>query len=207
MICGLVGRFESHLQNVQEIVGTKADVTVLATLNALMLPTQTLFVADTFVNEDPSAEELAEIAAMAVQTVRRFGVPPKVAFVSHSMFGSSERASARKMRAARQLFAARMPGVECDGDMRGDAALSEEIRRTYLPQTTLAGAANLLIMPNLDSANILFNVLKETGGRGITIGPMLLGAARPIHVLEPSSTVRRIVNMTAIAAVEAAMEK
>jgi malate dehydrogenase (oxaloacetate-decarboxylating)(NADP+) len=207
MICGLVGRFDGHLEHVREVIGQKRGASCFAALNALMLPEQTLFLADTFVNDDPPADQLAEIAAMAAETVRSFGLPPKVAFVSHSMFGSSDRPSARKMRAAHSLFAAMAPDVEADGELHGDAALSEEIRRSFLPQTTLKGAANILILPNLDAANILFNVLKVTGGHGITIGPILLGAARPAHILTPSSTVRRIVNMTAVAAVEAGTDR
>jgi len=203
MICGLVGRFDGHLEHVREVTGLASGVSTFAALNALMLPERTLFLTDTFVNDDPSSEELAEIARMAADTVKSFGIPPKVAFVSHSMFGSSDRPSARKMRRARELFAARCPDVESDGEMHGDAALSEDIRKAMLPQTALAGPANLLVLPNLDAANILFNVLKVTGGRGITVGPMLLGAAAAVHILTPSATVRRIVNMTAVAVVEA----
>ena len=154
---------------------------------------------------EPSAEELADIALMAAAEVRRFGLPPKVAFVSHSIFGSSSRASAKRMRAAHVLFKERAPAdVESDGEMDGDAALSESVRRGYLPETTLRGSANLLVLPNLDAANILFNVLKMTGGGGVTVGPMLLGAAKPAHILTSSSTVRRIVNMTALAVADAA---
>ncbi len=202
MICGMVGRFESHLEHVSDLIGLKAGVQNFATLNALMLEQHTLFITDTFVNEDPSAEQLAEIAAMAAEEMRRFGLPPKVAFLSHSMFGSSKRASAQKMRRARELFVQHAPDVECDGEMHGDAALSETVRATFLPDSTLKGAANLLVLPNLDSANILFNVLKITSGQGVTVGPMLLGAARPVHILTPSATVRRIVNMTALAVAE-----
>jgi malate dehydrogenase (oxaloacetate-decarboxylating)(NADP+) len=172
-------------------------------MNALMLDKHTLFIADTFVNDDPDAQQLAEIAVMAADEVRRFGIPPKVAFVSHSMYGSSKRASAVKMRAARDLFVQRMPGVEADGEMQGDAALSEEVRRSFLPEATLSGSANVLICPNLDAANILFNVLKMTGGQGVTVGPILLGAAAPVHILTPSATVRRVVNLTALAVTEA----
>ncbi|HVE49185.1 MAG TPA: NADP-dependent malic enzyme [Casimicrobiaceae bacterium] len=203
MICGLVGRYDGHLEHVREVAGLAQGATTFAALNALMLPERTLFVTDTFVNDDPSAEALAEIARMAAETVQSFGVPPKVAFVSHSMFGSSDRPSARKMRRAHELFTAQCPEIESDGEMHGDAALSEDIRKAMLPQTTLSGSANLLVMPNLDAANILFNVLKVTGGRGITVGPILLGAGAPIHILTPSATVRRIVNMTAVAVVEA----
>jgi malate dehydrogenase (oxaloacetate-decarboxylating)(NADP+) len=207
LICGLVGRFDGHLEHVRDVIGLKRGTSCFATVNALMLPEQTLFITDTFVNDDPPAEQLAEIAGMAAETVRRFGVPPKVAFASHSSFGSSNRPSARKMRAAHQLFAASSPDVECDGEMHGDAALSEDIRKAFLPQTTLKGAANILVMPSLDAANILFNVLKVTLGHGVTVGPILLGAARPVHILTPSSTVRRVVNMTAIATVEAGAER
>jgi malate dehydrogenase (oxaloacetate-decarboxylating)(NADP+) len=164
-----------------------------------MLPQHTLFITDTFVNDDPSAEQLAEIAAMAAEEVRRFGLPPKVAFVSHSMFGSSKRPSALKMRRARELFAQLAPDVECDGEMHGDAALSESVRAAFLPDSTLKGSANLLVLPSLDAANILFNVLKISCGQGVTVGPILLGAAAPVHILNPSATVRRIVNMTALA--------
>jgi len=207
LLCGLVGRFDVHLGHVRDVIGLKPGATTYAALNALMLPEHTIFVTDTFVNEEPSAEALAEIAAMAAVEVRRFGLPPKVAFLSHSMFGSSDRPSARRMRRARELFAQACPDVECDGELHGDAALSEDIRRTFLPDTTLEGVANVLVMPNLDAANILFNVLKVTGGKGITVGPILLGAAAAVHILTPSSTVRRIVNMTALAALEAGQRK
>ncbi len=199
MLCGLHGRFDVHLEHIRDIIGTSRGAPGFATLNALMLEKQTLFIADTFVNEDPSAELLASIAVMAVEEVKRFGLPPKVAFLSHSNYGSSNRASARKMRLARDLFAAMAPEVECDGEMHGDAALSETIRGVSLTESTLHGEANILICPNLDAANILFNVLKVTGGHGVTVGPMLLGAAATAHVLTPSATVRRVVNMTALA--------
>jgi malate dehydrogenase (oxaloacetate-decarboxylating)(NADP+) len=203
MLCGLVGRFEAHLGHVRDIIGLQPGVSTLGTMNAVMLPEHTLFITDTFVNENPSAEELAEIARLAAIEIRRFGIPPRVAFVSHSMFGSSDRQSALKMRAARDLFAASMPDVPCDGEMHGDAALSEEVRSSFLDDSTLTGNANLLVMPNLDAANILFNVLKMTSGKGITVGPILLGAAGSAHVLNAQSTVRRIVNMTALAAADA----
>jgi malate dehydrogenase (oxaloacetate-decarboxylating)(NADP+) len=204
MLCGLVGRFDHHLEHVRSVIGLKPGARTLATLNAVMLPQHTLFLTDTFVNEEPSAEELADIALTAAAEVQRFGIPPRVAFLSHSVFGSSQRASARRMRAARDLFVARAPHIPCDGEMQGDAALSESVRRGYLPGTSLTGEANLLVMPNLDAANILFNVLKMTGGHGITIGPLLLGAAKAAHVLTPSATVRRVVNMTALAAADLA---
>ncbi|HLS56871.1 MAG TPA: NADP-dependent malic enzyme [Zeimonas sp.] len=203
MLCGLVGRYEAHLEHVEALIGHRAGVPCLAALNALMLDKHTLFIADTFVNEDPSAEQLAGIALMAAEEVRRFGLPPKVAFVSHSSFGSSQRASARKMRAASELFRVLAPDIEADGEMPGDAALSEEVRSRFLMSSTLTGTANVLVLPNLDAANILFNVLKTTGGQGVTVGPILLGAARPVHILTPSATVRRVLNMTALAVAHA----
>ena len=204
MLCGLVGRFEAHLDHVRQVIGLKAGARTLATMNALMLDAHTLFLADTFVNEEPSAEELADIALMAAAEVRRFGMPAKVAFLSHSMYGSSPRASARRMRAARDLFVQRAPEIDCDGELQGDAALSESIRSSFLSDATLKGAANLLVCPNLDAANILFNVLKITASHGVTIGPILLGAAAPAHILTPSATMRRLVNMTALAVADAA---
>ena len=204
MLCGLVGRFDGHLEHVRNVIGLERGARTFATVNALMLPNHTLCIADTFVNEEPSAEELADIALMAATEMQRFGIPPKVAFLSHSIFGSSQRASAKRMRAARDLFVQRAPHIECDGEMHGDAALSESVRQGYLPDSTLKGSANLLMLPNLDAANILFNVLKMTGGQGVTVGPVLLGAAQPAHVLTPSATVRRVVNMTALAVADVA---
>ena len=199
MLCGLVGRYEQHLDHVRDVIGMRSDARHFAALNALMLDEYTLFIADTFVNEDPDAETLAEIAVMSAEAVTQFGLVPRVAFLSHSMYGSSTRASARKMRAARDLFVQRRPDVQADGEIQGDAALSEEVRTSFLPASTLRGAANVLICPNLDAANILFNVLKMTGGHGITVGPILLGAGASAHILTPSATVRRVVNMTALA--------
>ena len=203
MLCGLVGRFDNHLTHVQDVLGLKKGVREFATVNAVMLDSGTLFIADTYINEDPTAEELAEIAKMAADEVARFGLPPKVAFLSHSNYGSSTRASARKMRAARDIFAAANPGIECDGEMHGDAALDESVRHRTLLETSLHGEANVLICPNLDAANILFNVLKTTSGHGTTIGPILMGSAASAHILTPSATVRRVVNMTALAAAQA----
>jgi malate dehydrogenase (oxaloacetate-decarboxylating)(NADP+) len=198
MLCGLVGRFEGHLEHVQEVIGPRAGEQVYATLNALMLPKHTLFVTDTYVNEDPSAEQLAQIAVMATNAVRYFGLEPRVAFLSHSTYGSSKRPSALKMRAARDLFIKRMPDVPADGEMHGDVAFDESLRSTLMPESTLTGSANVLVLPNLDSANILFNVLKMTGGQGVTVGPILLGVNAAAHILTPSATVRRVVNMTAL---------
>ena len=204
LLCGLVGRYDNHLEHVRDIIGLKKGAPGFAALNALMLDKQTLFIADTYINEDPDAEQLASIALMAAEEVQRFGLPPKVAFLSHSNYGSSNRPSARKMRTARELFARMAPDIESDGELHGDAALSESVREASLMDSTLHGEANVLICPNLDAANILFNVLKTTGGHGVTIGPILLGAAASAHILTPSSTVRRVVKMTALAAANAA---
>ena len=203
MICGTLGRFDVHFQHVSDIIGKEPHAPCMAALNALIAGGRTLFIADTYINSDPGPELLSSIARLAVQEVRNFGLPPKVAFLSHSNFGSSTRPSALKMRAARDLFRQQMPDVECDGEMHGDAALSPELRARSVPDSTLSGEANLLICPSLDTANILFNVLKTTDGNGVTIGPILLGAAAPVHVLTPSATVRRLINMTALAVAEA----
>ena len=203
MLCGLVGRFDSHLKILSQLMERKPGVRSFAALNALNLDSGTLFIADTHVNEDPSAEELARIALMAAEEIRRFGLPPKVAFLSHSNFGSSDRASARKMREARNLFKELAPDIECDGEMHGDSALSAKIRASAMPDTTLSGEANLLICPNLDAANILYNVLKMTGAGGVTVGPILLGGSKPAHVLTSSATMRRVLNMTALAVADA----
>ncbi len=203
MLCGLHGRFDVHLDHVRDVIGARKGASGFAALNALMMEKRTLFIADTFVNEDPEAEQLAGIAMMAAEEVRRFGLPPKVAFLSHSMYGSSSRKSALKMRQAYESFRQLAPDVECDGELHGDAALSEDMRHAALMDSELRGEANVLICPNLDAANILFNVLKMTGGHGVTVGPILLGAAASVHVLTPSSTVRRVVNMTALAVANA----
>ncbi len=204
LLCGTVGRYDNHLEHVRRVIGLKPGVSEFAAMNALLLQSRTLFIADTFVNDEPSAEQLAQIASMASDELRRFGLQPKVAFVSHSMFGSSSRPAARRMREAAELFRKLEPDVDCEGEIHGDGALSEEIRRSFLPTSTMTGAANLMLLPNLDAANILFNVLKITSSHGVTIGPVLLGAAKPVHILTPASTTRRIVNMTALAVADAA---
>jgi malate dehydrogenase (oxaloacetate-decarboxylating)(NADP+) len=204
LLTGLVGRFDAHLEHVRDVIGLRPGAKTFAAMNAVLLENRTLFIADTFVNEEPDAASLAEIALMAADEVRRFGIPPKVAFVSHSMYGSSKRSSARRMREATELFKHLAPDVECDGELHGDAALSEDIRERFLPDGPLRGEANVLVLPNLDAANILFNVLKVVGGHGVTVGPILLGAARAAHILTPSATMRRVVNMTALAAAAAA---
>jgi len=204
MICGLVGTFETHLERIHSIIGHAAGVADYATLNALMTDRGPLFIADTYVNDNPTAEQLADIAWHSVKEVQRFGLPAKVAFLSHSSFGSSKRASARKMREARDLFVARHPEIECDGELHGDAALEPGIRATYMADSALTGSTNLLICPNLDSANILYNVLKTTTSGGVTVGPILMGAAATAYILTPAATVRRVLNMTALAVASAA---
>jgi malate dehydrogenase (oxaloacetate-decarboxylating)(NADP+) len=203
MLCGTYGRHKDHLRHVRNVIGLERGASLYAAMNVLLLPRQTLFIADTYVNEDPTAEQLADITIMAAKEVLRFGLTPKVALLSHSNFGTDDSPSALKMARARELIEQRAPDLEVEGEMHGDAALSEEIRNRVYPDSRLHGQANLLIMPNLDAANISFNLLKMTGGEGLTIGPILLGAARPVHILTPSATVRRLVNMTALAAVDA----
>ncbi len=199
MLCGVHGRFDAHLAHIRDVIGLRDGAEDLATLNALMLDKHTIFIADTYVNADPSIEQLARIAQLAAVEVDRFGLTPKVAFLSHSNYGSSRHPSAEKMRLAYERFAQLEPSIECDGEMHGDAALSEVIRKGNLMDSRLRGEANILICPNLDSANILYNVVKTLAGEGVTIGPILMGARAPAHVLTPSSTVRRIFNMTALA--------
>ncbi|WP_462390393.1 NADP-dependent malic enzyme [Acidovorax sp. Q11] len=204
MICGLVGTYETHLERIHSIIGRQDGARDYAALNALMTNRGTLFIADTYVNEDPTAQQLADIAWMSVQEVQRFGLPPKVAFLSHSSYGSSKRASARKMREARDLFVAAHPEIECDGELHGDAALEPNIRNAYMADSTLTDSANLLICPNLDAANILYNVLKTTTSGGVTVGPILMGGAATAYILTPAATVRRVFNMTALAVASAA---
>jgi len=203
LLIGTVGRYHAHLRHVANVLGRRPDTRVFAAMNGLLLPNRTLFIADTYVNEDPSPEEIVDIARMAAEEVSRFGITPKIALLSHSNFGSADSVSARKMRDAQRLLFERHPELEVDGEMHGDAALSEAIRAVVYPQSLLKGEANLLVMPNLDAANISFNLLKVTGGEGITIGPILLGANKPAHILTPTATVRRIVNLTALVAVDA----
>jgi malate dehydrogenase (oxaloacetate-decarboxylating)(NADP+) len=203
LLCGTFGRHKDHLRHINNVIGLKKGAGIYAAMNVLLLPKRTLFVCDTYVNEDPTAEQLAEIAIMAAEEVRRFGITPKVALLSHSNFGTDDSPSAVKMARARDLIEQGAADIEVEGEMHGDAALSEDIRNRVYPDSRLKGQANLLVMPNLDAANISFNLLKMTGGEGLTIGPILLGAAMPVHILTPSTTVRRLVNMTALAAVDA----
>jgi malate dehydrogenase (oxaloacetate-decarboxylating)(NADP+) len=197
MLCGSFGPFSQHLQYLDEVIGRKPGASVYAAMNTLMLPGRQVTLVDTHVNAEPSAAELAEITLMAADELRRFGIRPSVALLSHSNFGTSNRPSAVKMRDALAILRERAPELEIDGEMHGDAALDPEYRRGLMPRTTLSGEANLLVMPNIDAANISYNLLKTAAGNNIAIGPVLLGAARPVHVLTASATVRRLVNMTA----------
>jgi len=203
MLCGTFGTHALHLQYIDQVIGLRPGVKRYAAMNALMLPAHTVFICDTYVTPDPDPESIAEMTLLAAEEVRRFGIVPKVALLSASNFGSVDIASSRKMQRALALLAERAPELEIEGEMHGDAALSEEIRLRVFPGSRLKGAANLLIMPTLDAANIAFNLLKTTAGDGVTIGPILLGAARAVHILTPSASVRRIVNMTALAVVDA----
>jgi malate dehydrogenase (oxaloacetate-decarboxylating)(NADP+) len=203
LLCGVVGRYQNHLVHIENVIGRRAGVAGFAAMNMLLLPKRTVFLCDTYVNPEPTPEQIAEMTLLAAEEVRRFGLVPRVALLSHSNFGSADTPSAVKMRAALVLVEARAEGLEVEGEMHGDAALSPETLSQVFPHARLTGEANLLIMPNLDAANIAFNLLKVTTGQGITIGPILLGAAKPAHILTPTSTVRRIVNMTALAVVDA----
>jgi malate dehydrogenase (oxaloacetate-decarboxylating)(NADP+) len=198
MLCGTFGMHAEHLRYVEQVIGLRPGVRHYAAMNALMLPAGNVFICDTYVAEDPDAEHIAQMTLLAAEEVRRFGITPKVALLSASNFGSTQIASSRKMQRALELIRGLAPDLEIDGEMHGDAALSEEIRLRVFPRTRLRGEANLLVMPTLDAANIAFNLLKSAAGGGVTVGPMLLGTARPVHILTPSATVRRIVNMTAL---------
>jgi malate dehydrogenase (oxaloacetate-decarboxylating)(NADP+) len=203
MLCGTFGAHGQHLQYIDQVIGLKAGARHYAAMNALILPTRTVFLCDTYVTPDPDAEHLAEMTLLAAEEMRRFGLVPKVALLSASSYGSIRIPSARKMQEALKLITERAPDLEIDGEMHGDAALSEEIRLKVFPRTRLKGEANLLIMPTLDAANISFNLLKTAAGGGVTVGPILLGAARPVHIVTPSATVRRMVNMTALVVADA----
>ncbi|HQR55886.1 MAG TPA: NADP-dependent malic enzyme [Burkholderiaceae bacterium] len=204
MLCGTVGSYADHLRYVRTTIGLRPGVNTLAAMQLLILPNRHLFICDTHVNPDPTAEQVAEMTMLAADAVRRFGIAPSVALLSHSNFGSSELPSAQKMRAALELVRARNPDFEVDGEMQADTALSRAVLEGSMPDSPLTQEANLLIMPNVDAANITYNALRVTAGGGITIGAILLGAAQPVHILTPASTVRRIVNMSAVAIVDAA---
>ncbi len=204
MLCGTFGTYALHLHYVDQVIGRREGISAYYAMNGLMLPKQTVFICDTYVNYDPSAEQLVEMTLLAAEEVRRFGLTPKVALLSHSSFGSYDTPSARKMQRAVELLWQRAPELEVEGEMHGDAALSGDVRAQVFPNARLKGEANLLVMPTLDAANIAFNLLKQAAGDGVTIGPILLGTRAPVSILTPTATVRRIVNLTALTAVEAA---
>ncbi len=211
MICGTWGTTAMHLTYIDQVIGkrtggspsTPQDVPVYACMNGLLLPERQVFLVDTHVNADPTAEELTEITVMAAEEMMRFGIQPKAALLSHSNFGSSNLPSALKMRRALELLRIEAPWLEVDGEMHGDVALDGAMRAVVMPNSTLKGNANLLVLPNLDAANIAYNLLKTAAGGNIAIGPVLLGAAKPVHILTASTTVRRIVNMTALTVADA----
>jgi malate dehydrogenase (oxaloacetate-decarboxylating)(NADP+) len=211
LICGTWGSTANHLEYIDQVIGkreggspsTEQDVRIYACMNGLMLPGRQVFLVDTHVNYDPTAEELAEITVMAAEEMLRFGITPKAALLSHSNFGSSNQPSAIKMRNTLALLRAQAPWLEVDGEMHGDIALDAAARVNLMPNTLLHGEANLLVLPNIDAANIAYNLLKTAAGGNIAIGPVLLGAAKPVHILTASTTVRRIVNMTALTVADA----
>jgi malate dehydrogenase (oxaloacetate-decarboxylating)(NADP+) len=203
MICGTWGHNAHHLTYIDQVIGKRPGVNTFAAMNGLMLPGRQVFLVDTHVNYDPTAEQLAEITVMAAEEMRRFGIAPKAALLSHSNFGTSNQPSAIKMREVLELLRRNAPWLEVDGEMHGDVALDAAAREALIPNTTLTGSANLLVMPNIDAANIAYNLLKTAAGGNIAIGPVLLGAAKPVHILTPSTTVRRIVNMTALTVADA----
>jgi malate dehydrogenase (oxaloacetate-decarboxylating)(NADP+) len=199
MICGIVGNSSAHLHYIDEVIGHEAGATVYAAMNALVLPTRQLFIVDTHINYDPTAEELAQITLLAAAEMKSFNITAKVALLSHSNFGTSNQESAVKMRKVLAILREIAPDLEVDGEMHGDSALSDKIRMNIFKDTTLRSEANLLVMPNLDAANISYNLLKQSAGEGIAIGPILLGAAKSVHILTPSATVRRIINLATLA--------
>jgi malate dehydrogenase (oxaloacetate-decarboxylating)(NADP+) len=207
LICGTWGTTALHLHYIDQVIGKRnapeQDVQIYACMNGLMLPGRQIFLVDTHVNYDPTAQELAEITVMAAQEMQRFGFKPKAALLSHSNFGSSNEPSAIKMRDTLAILQTKAPWLEVDGEMHGDIALDGEARKALMPRTSLHGDANLLVLPNIDAANIAYNLLKTAAGGNIAIGPVLLGAAKPVHVLTASTTVRRIVNMTALTVADA----
>jgi len=204
MVCGTYGSHSQHLYYVSNVIGLQPGVENFYAVNMLILPKRTLFIGDTYVNYDPTAEQLAEMTVLAADVVSRFGLTPKIALLSHSSFGTEDTPTSVKMRRTLEILHKRAPQLAVEGEMHGDAALSEEIRAQVFPNSRFKGHANLLVMPTLDAANIAFSLLKTAAGDGLTLGPLLLGADRPVHILTPTATVRRIVNVTALLSVEAA---
>ena len=207
MLCGVIGRTGDHMAAIRSVIGIREDVRTLAVMQMLILPQHQLFIGDTHCNLNPTAEQVADIALLAAAEVRRFGMTPRVALLSHSSFGSSSNPEAQKMREARAIIRKRSPDLAVEGEMRGDAALSQAVLHHEFPDADLEGPANVLVMPNLDAANISYNLLRMAAGQGLTVGGFLLGAAKPAHILTPSSTVRRIVNMAAVAIADAVAER
>ena len=203
LICGTFGRHQLHRYYVKHVIGTAPGASSHYALNLLVLPERTVFIGDTYVNYDPSAEQLVEMTQLAAEEVRRFGITPKVALLSHSSFGTEDTPTSLKMREVLRQLNEQAPELEVEGEMHGDAALDESIRLRGFPNSRLKGQANLLVMPTLDAANISFNLLKSAAGDNLTVGPILLGTAKPVHILTPTATVRRIVNMTALTVVDA----
>ena len=203
MICGTFGTHALHLRYVDQVLGKRDNVSVYAAMNGLILPDRQVVLVDTHINENPTAEQLTEITLLAAAQMWRFGLTPRVALLSHSNFGTSNSESALKMRTALALIKAQAPDLEIEGEIHGDTALDYELLKKMMPDSKLTGSANLLVSPNIDAANIAYNLLKTAAGNGIAIGPVLLGCAKPVHILTPSATVRRIVNMTALCVVDA----
>ncbi|MGA0882637.1 MAG: NADP-dependent malic enzyme, partial [Burkholderiaceae bacterium] len=203
MVCGTFGNHALHLNYVNQVLGLSPDARVFGAMNILMLPGHTVALVDTHVNESPSAEEIAEITLMAADQMKRMGLEPRVALLSHSSFGSSNADSATKLRSALGMIRSRRPDLNVDGEMHGDLALDPAARKAYMPNSTLQGPANLLVFSNLESANISYNLLKTAAGNNVAVGPVLLGCAAPVHIVTPSATVRRLVNMTAVAVLDA----
>ena len=207
MICGTFGNNTMHLHYIDQVLGKRTGVNVYAAMNVLILPERQIILVDTHVNENPTAGQLAEITLLAAEKMRRFGMAPRVALLSHSNFGSSNSESAQKMRTALAIIQEQAPELEVDGEMHGDAALDHDLLKQMMPDSKLKGSANLLVLPNIDAANIAYNLLKTAAGSGVAIGPVMLGCARPVHILTPSATVRRIINMTALCVLDAVEER
>lgn len=202
MICGTNGYYSQHLRVVENVIGRKAGVNNLYAMNVLTLSERTIGLCDTYVNYDPSVEQIFEMTCLAAEELQRFGIVPRVALLSHSSFGTEDSVTARKMRGALALLHERRPDIAAEGEMHGDAALDASIRQQVFPNARMNEDANLLVFPTLDAANIAFNLVKTASGDGMTVGPILLGAAAPVHILTPTATVRRIVNMTALTVVD-----
>lgn len=203
VLCGTFGKHALHRRFVEDVFGRREGVSSYYTMNMLLLPSRTIFICDTYVNYDPTAEQIAEMTILAAEQIRSFGIVPKAGLLSHSNFGTDDTPTAVKMRKALDILREKAPDLEVEGEMHGDAALSETIRQAAFPKSRVKGQINLLVMPTLDAANIAFNLLKTAAGDGLTVGPVLLGAPRPVQVLTPTATVRRIINMTALLSVEA----